>query len=181
MVGESFHLLVPCLCRREPSADLQGYVVDPPGDLVELVLGQVVQARALGQVTADHAVAVLVAAPLVRAVRVRVIGQHARRLVDQQLELGLAAAVPLAASPGRGRQRAIVWAAGLRSGLQARGTVRSVRLVLVGRVPQVAPQLAADGGRAAPDHCRDLADRPVPAETEPVDHDPLACRQVAVG
>lgn len=101
--GESFHLLVPRLRRREPSENPQGRVVDPPGDLVELVLGQVVQARALGQVTADHAVAVLVAAPLVRAVRVRVIGRHARRLVDQQAERGLAAVVPCAAGPGRGR------------------------------------------------------------------------------
>lgn len=57
--GESFHLLVPCLGRCEPAEDLQGRAVDPPGDLVELVLGHVVQACALGQVTADHTVAVL--------------------------------------------------------------------------------------------------------------------------
>ena len=101
MGGESFPLFVPCLCRCEPAEDLQGRVVDPPGDLVELVLGHVVQARALGQVAADHAAAVLVAAPLVRAVRVRVIGRHARQLVDQQVERGLAAVVPCAADPGR--------------------------------------------------------------------------------
>lgn len=33
-------------------------------------------------------------------------GQHARRLVDQQVERGLATVVPCAADPGHGRQRA---------------------------------------------------------------------------
>ena len=91
--------LVGCLVAE----DAHGGVVDLLDDGVELVLGQVVEAGALGQVAADPPVAVLVASPLPGAVGVGEVGGHAQGLVDQPVAGRLAPVVPGAVDAQFGR------------------------------------------------------------------------------
>lgn len=72
-----------------------GGVIDLLDDRVELVLREILETGSLGQIAADPAVPVLVAAALARAVRVGEIGGHAQDLVHQHVQGRLRAVVPL--------------------------------------------------------------------------------------
>ena len=67
-----------------------------------------------------------------------------------------------------------------RARLQPFRPVGAVGPVLVGREPQAAPQLAADGGLVAADPQGDLADPEPLAVPQLVDPDPLLGRQVGI-
>ena len=67
-----------------------------------------------------------------------------------------------------------------RARLQPFRPVGPVGVVLVGREPQAAPQLAADGGLVAADPQRDLAHAEPLAVPQLVDPDAFLCRQVGI-
>ena len=98
---------VPNLVGRFPAQDLHGGVVDLIDDGLQVRVRQAVETGPLGQVAADAPVAVLVRAALVRGVRVRIIGEHAERLVHEQVAGGFGAVV-LGAVDARGRGDAAV-------------------------------------------------------------------------
>lgn len=80
-----------------------GGVVDLPDDRVEVLLGQVLEPGSFGQIAADPAVPVLVAATLPGTVRVGEVREHAQRLVHQHVQARLRAVVPRAVD-ARGRR-----------------------------------------------------------------------------
>ena len=87
-------LAVPNLVGRFPAQDLHGGVVDLLDDGLQVGVRQAVETGPLGQVAADAPVAVLVRAPLIGRVRVRIVGEHAERLVYEQVAGGFRAVVP---------------------------------------------------------------------------------------
>ena len=80
-----------------------GGVVDLTDDRVEVLLGQVLEPGSFGQIAADPAVPVLVAATLPGTVRVGEVREHAQRLVHQHVQARLRAVVPRAVD-ARGRR-----------------------------------------------------------------------------
>lgn len=83
-----------------------GGVVDLTDDRVEVLLGQVLEPGSFGQIAADPAVPVLVAATLLGTVRVGEVREHAQRLVHQHVQGRLRAVVPRAVD-ARGRRHAL--------------------------------------------------------------------------
>lgn len=83
-----------------------GGVVDLTDDRVEVLLGQVLEPGSFGQIAADPAVPVLVAATLPGTVRVGEVREHAQRLVHQHVQGRLRAVVPRAVD-ARGRRHAL--------------------------------------------------------------------------
>ena len=63
-----------------------GVSLTPLDDRVELVLREILETGSLGQIAADPAVPVLVAAALVQAVRIGEIGEHAQGLAHQHVQ-----------------------------------------------------------------------------------------------
>lgn len=96
-------LLVPHLIGRFVAEELHRGVVDLPDDRVEVLLGQVLEPGSFGQIAADPAVPVLVAATLPGTVRVGEVREHAQRLVHQHVQARLRAVVPRAVD-ARGRR-----------------------------------------------------------------------------
>lgn len=172
-----------------PVQDLHGGVVDLVDDGLQVRVRQVVEAGSLGQVAADAPVAVLVVAPLVGRVRVRIVGEHAERLVHEQVAGGFRAVVPGPVDArgrgdvlvdvvfgARGGQRALV---GDEPGEQTAALAFDLRVAAPprrggadGRVGLIMAELAARAHAF-----RTFADRLCP---QLVDPDTFLCRQVGI-
>ena len=144
-----------------------------------------VDARALGQVAADRAVAVLVAAAPARRVRGGEVGGHAEPFAQFRVAGELGAVVVRDAGPGAAasglpvRGAGDVAPAGPRPRLETLRPVRPVGFVLVGREPCVAFDSAADRGGVSADQAGDPPyARPV-ADLYP-DDPPFLFRQVRI-
>lgn len=164
------------LGRGEAVQDEHGPVVDLGDGLVHVVLADLGEVGAFGEIAAELAVFVLVAAALPGAVGVGEVAGHAQGLVHDAVAAGLATVVPGAADAGGGGQGGVdvqlgpaggrgalvgheagdqetgaAFHAGVQAGLGGYGADDRVRLPMTELRPGVRPARAQGDGRASGD------------------------------
>lgn len=185
MYLEFLDFLVPGFVGCLVFEQFYGPVVDLLDDGIKFGLCEVLETGLPRQVSANHAVAILVGSPLVEAIGISMVGGHAQQVVwilafepvpdqfgapslpENVQHLGAEPAgihaprlAPIAASrygPALRGQRAIERSDRICSRLQIGRPVWPVRLVPVGREPAVTPQLPAHRGLRTPDRYDDLS------------------------